>query len=148
MSVRKKDAPVKQNNRKHFSLILVLFFLLLNYLVTLLPLGDVYENYVRDALFNIVKIFAYAYIGWLMIFHYEKSLFIAAISGAVVYFIDHVLLRLIYFSIIFWESESVTLLDFQKSFGGLLKVYFFSVPVVILISLIGGYAAKRKRKQS
>ena len=135
----------KQNKKTHFSVIVILVILLVNYLLTLMPLGEIYESYFKNPIFNIVKICAYAYIGWLMVYFYDKSLGIAAISGAVVYFFDHVILRFIYFSIIFWDIETVVASDFQKSLDVLLKSYLFFVPVVLLVSLVGGYFARRRK---
>jgi hypothetical protein len=115
---------------------IIINFFLVNTLFAFLPsLGDI--------LYNIGRISIIFYAGWLVIKKKVGGIWQAALTGAGIYFIDHVLLKGGIFLLNYLlKPQGLGL----AAFGGVLVSFIMLVPLALLIGAMGGLVARSRRE--
>jgi hypothetical protein len=116
---------------------IIINFFLVNTLFAFLPysLGDI--------LYNIGRISIIFYAGWLVINRKVGGIWQAALTGAGIYFIDHVLLKGGIFLLNYlFKPQGLGL----AAFGGVLVSFIMFVPLAMLIGAMGGLVARSRRE--
>ncbi len=115
----------------------IINFFLVNTLLALLPysLGDIF--------YNIGRICIIFYAGWFVIKKKVGSIWQAALTGAGIYFIDHVLLKGGIFLLNYLlKPQGLGL----AAFGGVLVSFIIFVPLAMLIGALGGLVARASKE--
>jgi len=118
--------------RRPIFLVIINFFLV-NTLLAFLPysLGDI--------LYNIGRICIIFYAGWLIVKKKIGDIWQAALTGAGIYFIDHVLLKGGIFLLNYLlKPQGLGL----AAFGGVLVSFIIFAPLAMLIGALGGLVAR------
>jgi len=116
---------------------IVINFFLVNTFLAFLPysLGDI--------LYNIGRISIVFYAGWLVIKKKVGGIWQAALMGAGIYFIDHVLLKGGIFLLNFLlKPQGLGL----AAFGGVIVSFIMFVPLAMLLGALGGFVARAWRE--
>jgi hypothetical protein len=116
---------------------IIINFFLVNTLFAFLPysLGDI--------LYNIGRISIIFYAGWLVIKKKVGGIWQAALTGAGIYFIDHVLLKGGIFLLNYLlKPQGLGL----AAFGGVLVSFIMFVSLAMLIGAMGGLVARSRRE--
>ena len=132
---------------RHKALLLTLVVIGANYAITIVFLRTAYSGLAGQIIFNGVRALVYLFLGWLVISHYKKGLLTATLAAICIFFYDHVIIKAVHYSIVYWRGERVSQEDFISAIVLVISSYLFFVPVIILLSLLGGYLAKRKRNK-
>jgi hypothetical protein len=100
-----------------------------------------------DILYTAIRITAITLTGWLAVGNSSKSLWYAALFGAVVFFIDQVLLRGAGF--LFLAQVDVAGRDVSSvaAIGGAVISFVLFVPISLALGAIGGWLRKRRYKR-
>ena len=130
---------------KHKALLLTLVVIAANYAITTVFLRTAYSGLAGQIVFNGVRVLVYLFLGWLVISHYQKGFLTATLTAICIFFYDHVIVKSVHYSIVYWGGKRVTQEEFFSAIGLVVSSYVFFVPVIILIVLLGGYVAKRNR---
>jgi hypothetical protein len=115
----------------------IINFFLVNTFLAFLPysLGDI--------LYNIGRISIIFYAGWLVIKKKVGGIGQAALTGAGIYFIDHVLLKGGIFLLNYLlKPQGLGL----AAFGGVLVSFIMFTPLAMLIGAMGGLVARSRRE--
>lgn len=107
-------------------------------------LNYVLSNFAGDIAFNVGRVAIALVGGWFMVSAARKSLWMAAAVGPLVLVVDHVILKGGHFVLAhhLWPQalEGQALL----AAGGVLISFLMFVPIAVLCSWAGGFAARRK----
>jgi hypothetical protein len=136
----------KELNRKRFMAVMrrpiffiVVNFFLINTLFAFLPYG------LGDISYHLGRIAVIFYTGWLVVRRNLGGFGHAALAGAAIYFIDHVLLKGGLFLLQYWfRSEEMGL----AAFSGVIVSFVGFVPLAMIISAAGGLSARGWKKKS
>jgi hypothetical protein len=114
-------------------------FFLVNTLLSLLP----YD--IGNIVYNIGRISIMFYAGWLVAGKKVGGKWQSALAGAVIYFVDHVVIKGGIFLLNYlFKPEGAGL----AAFGGVVVSFIMFIPLSMLIGLIGGLIARSRRESA
>lgn len=129
--------------RKHYLLATCIGVLFLNHLLTAIQPGEHYPSIIRDIIFNGARFGTLVFAGWVIVRLYGRSLVAAALFTAVIFAVDHLLLKPIYLLIISTGRDVFELGWLPKTYVVLLQSFLLFSPVAMLLGVIGGAIAQK-----
>jgi hypothetical protein len=113
----------------------IINFIVANFIFTFLPFN------LGNILFNVGRLIIIVYAGWLVIENNVGGLWKAALTGPVVYCVDHIIMKGGMFLVMYlFNPKGQGLL----AFAGVLVSYIMFLPLVLIIGLLGGLYARSK----
>ena len=98
-------------------------------------------------IFNVVRLILSFWAGWLIVSHQVGGLWQAGIAGAVLFILDHIILRGGMFLVLIIVGK-LSLKFGLMSFGGVIISFLMLVWIPFLIAVIGGYLGKRSHHRA
>ncbi len=136
-----KDMPMKKYLvvlRRPVFLVIINFFLV-NTLFSLLPYN------IGNIVYNIGRISIIFYAGWLTETKSVGGKWQSAMAGAVIYFVDHVLVKGGIFLLNYlFKPEGAGL----AAFGGVVASFILFIPLSMIIGMVGGVVARSRREKN
>ncbi len=124
--------------RRPIFLAIVNFFLV-NTLFSLLPYS------IGNIVYNIGRISIIFYAGWLVVTKNVGGKWQSALAGAVIYFVDHVLVKGGIFLLNYlFKPEGAGL----AAFSGVVASFIMFIPLSMIIGMIGGIVARSRREKT
>lgn len=109
-----------------------------NWLYSFLP------GSIELGIFNIIRIANVFYAGWLITKNNVGGLLQAALSGPLLFLIDHILLKGGYFIIAQILNQSSADGKGFLAFGGVIVSYIMFLPLLLLVGFLGGWISRKK----
>ena len=117
----------------------VINFFFVNTLFSLLPFN------IGNIVYNIGRIAIIFYAGWFIIRRKVGGIWQSALAGALIYFIDHVVLKGGIFLLNYLFKPAGLGL---AAFGGVLISFIMFVPLAMLIGTMGGLVARSRKEEN